>query len=70
MNVDNLTIATETIDLNGTTDSYDDVVKLKEALEASPFFATVKINSTKTDVANKVAFKLTIYTVKRLDSPS
>lgn len=64
LNVDTLAITTGITDLGGTTESYDDVVKLKTALEASPFFPTVKINHTKTDVGNKIAFKLTIYTSK------
>jgi hypothetical protein len=64
LNVDNLSITTGITDLGGTTESYDDVVKLKTALEASPFFPTVKINNTKTDVSNKIAFTLTIYTSK------
>jgi general secretion pathway protein L len=64
VDVDTLTITTDTTDLNGTTDSYDNVVKLKDALEASPFFTTVKITNTKTDVKNKVAFKLTITTAR------
>lgn len=64
LNVDTLAITTGTTDLGGTTESYDDVVKLKNALEASPFFPTVKINNTKADVGNKIAFKLTIYTSK------
>jgi len=66
LNVDTLAITTGTTDLVGTTESYDDVVKLKSALETSPFFPTVKINNTKTDVGNKIAFKLTIYTSKTL----
>jgi len=64
LNVDTLGITTGVTDLGGTTESYDDVVKLKTALEASPFFPTVKINNTKTDVGNKIAFTLTIYTSK------
>jgi Tfp pilus assembly protein PilN len=70
VNVDNLTIATDTTDFSGTTTSYDDVVKLKDALEASPYFTTVKISNTKADADNKVAFKLTITTVKSLDTSS
>ena len=70
VNVDNLTIATDTTDFSGTTTSYDDVVKLKDALEASPYFTTVKISNTKADADNKVAFKLTITTVKSLDISS
>lgn len=64
VNIDTLTITTNTTDLSGTTTSYPDVDRLKEALEASPFFSTVKITNTKTDVANKIAFKLAITTVK------
>ncbi len=64
LNVDNLQITTGTTDLSGATESYDDVVKLKNALEASPFFPIVKITNTKTDVGNKVSFKLTINTSK------
>src|SRR6266699_897281 len=48
LNVDNLAITTGPTDLIGTTESYDDVVKLKNALEASPFFPTVQIMNTKT----------------------
>jgi type IV pilus assembly protein PilM len=70
VNVDNLTVATDITDLSGTTTSYDDVQKLKDALEASPYFTTVKINNTKADVDNKIAFKLTINTVKNLDTSS
>lgn len=64
LNVDTLAITTGVTDLGGTTESYDDVVKLKNALEASPFFPSVKINNTKADVGNKIAFKLTINTSK------
>lgn len=70
VNVDNLTITSDITDLSGTTASYDNIVKLKDALEASPYFAAVKITNTKTDVANKVAFKFTITTVKTLDATS
>jgi hypothetical protein len=53
------------------TESYDNVVKLKEALEASPAIASVKINSTRTaDEANQVAFKLTISIAKTLEGVS
>jgi len=68
VNVDNLTITSDITDLSGTTASYDNIVKLKDALEASPYFAAVKIANTKTDVENKVAFKFTISTVKTLDA--
>ncbi|MCZ6875372.1 MAG: pilus assembly protein PilM [bacterium] len=68
VNVDNLTITTNTTDLSGTTASYDNIVKLKDALEASPYFTTVKITNTKTDVENKVAFKFTITSARTLDN--
>jgi general secretion pathway protein L len=64
LNVDNLSITTGATDLGGSTESYDDVVKLKNALEASPFFPIVKITNTKTDVGNKISFKLAINTSK------
>jgi len=64
LNGDNLAITTGPTDLIGTTESYDDVVKLKNALEASPFFPTVQIMNTKTDVSNKIFFTLTINTSK------
>lgn len=70
VNIDNLTIATDIIDLSGTTTSYDDVVKLKEALEASAVFPSVKINNTKSDTDNKIAFKLTITTAKTRETTS
>jgi general secretion pathway protein L len=68
VDVDNLTITTATTDLAGTTTSYDDVVKLKDALAASQFFPAVKITNTKADVENKVAFKLSITTAKTPDT--
>jgi len=64
VNVDNLTIATDTIDMSGSTTSYDDVVKLKEAVEKSQFLKNVKIQNTKQDADGKVSFKLTITTSK------
>jgi Tfp pilus assembly protein PilN len=70
VNVDTLTITTDTIDLSGTTTSYEDVDKLKAALEASSVFPRVQINNTKADAENKVGFKLTITTAKQQDTPS
>lgn len=70
LDVDAVTITTASTDLSGTTASYDNVVQLKNALEASPFFTTVKITNTKTDVENKISFKLTINTVKTLGNTS
>jgi Tfp pilus assembly protein PilN len=59
--VDHLTITLETIELSGTTASYHDVAQLKEALEASPHFPTVKIGHPKTGPDNKtIVFTLTI----------
>jgi Tfp pilus assembly protein PilN len=68
VDIDALTTTTDTTELSGITTSYDDVVKLKETLEASPFFPSVKINTTKSEVDNKVSFKLTLTTVKALDT--
>lgn len=62
--VDNMTITTDTIDISGSTASYDDVVKLKDALAASPFLGQVKINNSRQNLTNKVDFKLTIKTVQ------
>ncbi len=64
LNVDTIAITTGATDFGGSTDSYDDVVKLKNALEASPFFPVVKITNTKTDVGDKISFKMTINTSK------
>src|SRR5262249_20928766 len=59
--VDHLTITPETIELSGTTTSYHDVAQLKEALEASPRFPTVKIGHPKTGPDNNtIVFSLTI----------
>ena len=70
LEIDNLTIATDTIDLSGSTASYDDVVKLRDALEASPFLTDVKINNSKQSLTNKVDFKLTIKAAKSPESSS
>lgn len=67
LEVDSLTITTATTDLSGTTASYDNVVKLQESLEASPFFPSVKITNTRTQ-DDKVAFKLTITTTTTQDN--
>jgi general secretion pathway protein L len=64
LNVDNLAITTGTTDLSGSTESYDDVDKLKNALEASPFFPIVKKTDARAAAGNKVSFKLTINTSK------
>lgn len=69
VNVDTLTIATDTIDMSGSTTSYDDVVKLKDAMEKSQFLKNIKIQNTKQDADGKVSFKLTI-TTSKTDSTS
>jgi Tfp pilus assembly PilM family ATPase/Tfp pilus assembly protein PilN len=69
LNVDSLTIASKTVDLNGVTGSYDDVVKFQGALEASPAFTDVKIISANNE-SNKVAFKLSITIAQDLDNVS
>ncbi len=59
--VDHLTITPGTIELSGTTTSYHSVAQLKEALEASPLFPTVKIVHPKTGPDNTtIVFTLTI----------
>jgi Tfp pilus assembly protein PilN len=59
--VDHLAISPETIELSGTTASYHDVAQLKEALEASPLFPTVKIGHPKAGPDNTtIVFTLTI----------
>ncbi len=60
LNVDTLTMTPATVDMSGTTTSYDDVVKLKDALESAPAIAAVKINTTKATTTNQVTFQLTI----------
>jgi Tfp pilus assembly PilM family ATPase/Tfp pilus assembly protein PilN len=66
--VDNLTIAGDTIDLSGTTTSYDDIVKIKDALETSPLLAEVKINNSRQNLNNKVDFKLTIKAARKQEN--
>ena len=69
LNVDTLTITSNAVDIGGTTGSYDDVVKLKGALEASPAIGSAKIISAK-DEQNKVAFKLNITLAQTLENLS
>jgi Tfp pilus assembly protein PilN len=69
--VDHLTITPETIELSGTTASYHDVAQLKEALETSPLFPTVKIVHPKTGPDNKtIVFTLTITTAHTREAAS
>ena len=64
LNVNNLAITTGTTELGGSTESYDDVVKLKNALGASPFFPVVNMTDTRTEAGNKISFRLNINTSK------
>jgi hypothetical protein len=64
LNVNNLSITTGGTELSGSTESYDDAVKLKDALGASPFFPIVNMPDTKTDMGNKISFRLSINTSK------
>jgi Tfp pilus assembly PilM family ATPase/Tfp pilus assembly protein PilN len=64
LNVNNLSITTGSTELSGSTESYDDAVKLKNALGASPFFPIVNMPDTKTDMGNKISFRLSINTSK------
>ncbi len=66
LNVDSLTITSNTVDISGVTGSYEDVVKLQDALEASPAIDEVKIIRNKKE-ADKVVFKLTLTIAKSQD---
>jgi Tfp pilus assembly PilM family ATPase/Tfp pilus assembly protein PilN len=66
LNVNNLAITTGTTELGGSTESYDDVVKLKNALGTSPFFPIVNMTDTRTEAGNKISFRLNINTSKPL----
>jgi hypothetical protein len=59
-----------TTELGGSTESYDDVVKLKNALGASPFFPVVNMTETRTEAGNKISFRLNINTSKPLGKTS
>ena len=61
----------QAIELSGTTASYHDVAQLKEALEASPLFPTVKIVHPKTGPDNNtIVFTLTITTAHTREATS
>jgi Tfp pilus assembly protein PilN len=69
--VDHLTITPETIELSGTTASYHDVAQLKEALETSPLFPTVKIVHPKAGPdTTTIVFTLTIMTAHTREAAS
>jgi hypothetical protein len=64
LNVDNLSITPNVVDIIGTTNSYEDAQKLRDALEASPGFEKVTIVRVGNSSNNKVEFKLTIAIAK------
>ncbi len=66
LNVDSLTITANTVDISGVTNSYEDVVKLQDALEASPAIDEVTIIRNKKE-SDKVVFKLTLTIAKSQD---
>ncbi len=66
LNVDSLTITANAVDISGVTGSYEDVQKLRDALEASEAIDEVKIIRAK-DESNKVAFKLSITIARNQD---
>jgi Tfp pilus assembly protein PilN len=64
LNVDSLSITPNVVDIVGTTNSYEDAQKLRDALEASPGFEKVTIVRVGNNASNKVEFKLTIAIAK------
>ena len=58
--VDNLNIGGDAIELSASAASYDNVVKLQNALAASPFLSDVAINNTRQGANNKVQFRLSL----------
>jgi hypothetical protein len=71
LDVDHLVLSSKTVDLGGSTGSYDDVVKFQTALAASPAFADVRIiSSSVKDGSNQVVFKLVITLAQSLDNLS
>lgn len=65
--IDDLTISGEVIELNASTASYDNVVKLQNALAASPLLSDVTINNTRQGPNNKVQFKLSLRAANGLE---
>jgi len=68
LNVDSLSITSNVVDVIGTTSSYEDAQKLRDALEASPGFEKVTIVRVGNSSNNKVEFKLTIGIAKSQES--
>ncbi len=66
LNVDSLTVTANTVDISGATKSIEDVVKLRDALEASPAIDEAKIIRNKKE-PDKVSFKLTLTIAKSQD---
>jgi general secretion pathway protein L len=64
LNVDSLSITPNVVDIVGTTNSYEDAQKLRDALEASPGFEKVTIVRVGNNASSKVEFKLTIAIAK------
>jgi type II secretion system protein L len=68
LNVDNLSITPNVVDIVGTTNSYENAQKLRDALEASAGFEKVTIVRVGNSSNNKVEFKLTIAIAKSQES--
>ena len=58
--VDNLNVGGDAIELSASTASYDNVVRLQNALAASPFLSDVTIHNTRQGANNTVQFKLSL----------
>ena len=65
--IDDLTINGDVIELSASTASYDNVVRLQNALAASPLLSDVAINNTRQGLNNTVQFKLSLRAVNGLD---
>jgi general secretion pathway protein L len=63
LNVDSLTVTSNSVDISGITDSYEAAQKLRDALDASPSIDEVKVVRLKNE-GNKVGFKLTLTIAK------
>ena len=58
--LDNLNISGGVIEVSASTASYDNVVKLQSAFDASPLLSDVTINNTRQGADNTVQFKLNL----------
>ena len=65
--IDDLTINGAVVELSASTASYDNVVRLQNALAASPLLSDVTINNTRQGLNNTVQFKLSLRAVNGLD---